>query len=103
MGNLDYLTHHGPNLGEVTTFPHIVFSAVLRRSYIQMAFFPKTPKWESRNCPELESWDFGRPYLFAPNLDRNESSTKVVALVEKFPTLCCTLSGHVEKRSIIDF
>ncbi len=50
-GNLDYLTHHGPNSGEATTFPHIVFSAALRRSYIQMAFFPKTPKWESRNCP----------------------------------------------------
>ncbi len=51
-GNLDYLTHHGPNLGEATTFPHIVFSASHRRGYIQMALFPGTPKLESRNCPK---------------------------------------------------
>ncbi len=38
-GNLDYLTHHGPDSREATTFPHIVFSAALRWGYIQMAFF----------------------------------------------------------------
>jgi hypothetical protein len=32
-------THHGPDSGEATTFPHIVYSATLRRGYIQMAFF----------------------------------------------------------------
>jgi hypothetical protein len=62
-GNLDYLTHHGPDSGEATTFPHIVYSAALRRGYIQMALFPGTPKLESRNCPEtvpvgvLELWE----------------------------------------------
>jgi exonuclease III len=39
--------------GEATTFPHIVFSAMLRGGYIQMALFPGTPKLESRNCPEI--------------------------------------------------
>jgi hypothetical protein len=51
-GTLDHKTHHGPDSGEATTFPHIVFSAPLRRAYIQMALFPGTPKLESRNCPE---------------------------------------------------
>ncbi len=48
---LDYLTHHGPDSGEATTFPHIVFSASHRGGYIRMALFPGTPKLESRNCP----------------------------------------------------
>jgi hypothetical protein len=52
-GTLDHKTHHGPDSGEATTFPHIVFSAPLRRDYIQMALFPGTPKLESRNCPEI--------------------------------------------------
>ncbi len=51
-GTLTHKTHHGPDSGEATTFPHIVFSATLRKGYIQMALFPGTPKLESRNCPE---------------------------------------------------
>ena len=51
-GTLDHKTHHSPDSGEATTFPHIVFSATLRGDYIQMALFPGTPKLESRNCPE---------------------------------------------------
>jgi hypothetical protein len=54
-----HLTHHGPDSGEATTFPHIVFSALLRRTRIQMTFIPGTPKEESRNCPDLDSQDFG--------------------------------------------
>jgi len=49
---LDHETHHDPDSGEATTFPHIVFSAPPRRSYIQMALFLGTPKLEFRNCPE---------------------------------------------------
>jgi hypothetical protein len=52
-GTSDHKTHHGPDLGEATTFPHIVFSATLHWGYIQMALFPGTPKLESRNCPEI--------------------------------------------------
>jgi hypothetical protein len=51
-GTLDHKTHHGPDSGEATTFPHIVFSATLCWDYIQMALFPRTPKLESWNCPE---------------------------------------------------
>jgi hypothetical protein len=52
MGTSTHKTHHGPDSGEATTFPHIVFSAMLRGGYIQMALFLGTPKLESRNCPE---------------------------------------------------
>jgi hypothetical protein len=51
-GTLDHKTQHGPDSGEATTFPHIVFSATPHGDYIQMALFPGTPKLESRNCPE---------------------------------------------------
>ncbi len=56
-GTLDHKTHHGPDSGEATTFPHIVYSAMLRRTYIEVALFPGTPKLESRNptkCPGSE-------------------------------------------------
>jgi hypothetical protein len=52
-GTLDHKTHHSPDSGEATTFPHIVFSAPLHRDYIQMVLFPGTPKLESWNCPEI--------------------------------------------------
>jgi hypothetical protein len=51
MGTWTHKTHHGPNSGEATTFPHIVFSAAHSGGYIQMAHFVETPKMESRNCP----------------------------------------------------
>jgi len=40
-----HLTHHGPNSGEANTFPHIIFSAALRCTCIQMAILPGLPKW----------------------------------------------------------
>ncbi len=46
-------THHSPDLGEATTFPLIVYYVLLHEAHIQMAFCPKTPKWESRNS---QSW-----------------------------------------------
>jgi hypothetical protein len=50
---LDHKTHHGPDSGDATTIPHIVYSATLRESHIQMAQIPGTPEMESRNCPEI--------------------------------------------------
>jgi hypothetical protein len=52
-GTLDHKTHHGPDSGEATTFPHIVYSAAHGGGYIQMAQIPGTPKLASRNCPEI--------------------------------------------------
>jgi len=68
-GTWTHLIHHGPNSGEATTFPHMVFSAALGGGYIQMVFFPGTPKEESRNCPRLESRDFGSSYLLTSTSD----------------------------------
>ncbi len=68
-----------------------------------MAIFPRTPAWESRNCPGLESRDFGRQYLSTAKFDRDAVSSKVVALVPGFPTLCGTLKSDVGKRLIPDF
>jgi len=36
-------THHGPDLGEATTFPFIVFFVPLHEAHIQMTFCPRTP------------------------------------------------------------
>jgi len=98
-----HLTHHGPDSEKATTFPHILFSALLHGSHIRMALFPGTPKEESRNCPGLNSRDFGISYLLAPTSDWSEVSTKVVALLESFPMPCCIPSADVGKRSIPDF
>jgi hypothetical protein len=71
-GTLTHKTHHGPDLGETTTFPHIVFSAPFCGGYIQMALFPRTPKLESQNCPRLESRNFGSSYLPTTKFDQGE-------------------------------
>jgi hypothetical protein len=55
-----HLTHHDTDSGEATTFPHIIFSALLHHAHAQMALCPRTPKMESRNSPGLDSLDFGR-------------------------------------------
>ncbi len=45
-GTLTHKTHHGPDSGEATTFPHIVFSTSHHGDYIRMALFPGTvPGW----------------------------------------------------------
>ncbi len=46
-------THHGPDLGEATTFPHIVYSLALHEAHIQMTFLHGTPKWESLKIPKV--------------------------------------------------
>jgi hypothetical protein len=51
--------HHGPDLGETTTFPLIVYFVPLHETHSQMAFCPRTPKWESRNCQSWDYRDFG--------------------------------------------
>jgi hypothetical protein len=45
-------THHGPNLGEATTFPLIVFSMFGHTANIQMSFCPRTPSWNPE-IPEI--------------------------------------------------
>jgi hypothetical protein len=54
------MTHHGPDLNKATTFPYIVFSALLHHTDIQMAFFPRTFKEEFRNYPDFDSWEISK-------------------------------------------
>ncbi len=44
-----HLTHHGPDSGEATTFPHIVFSAFAHRPTSEWFFVPGLP----RRSPEI--------------------------------------------------
>jgi len=67
------LTHHGPDSGEATTFPHIIFFATPCGGYIRMALLPGTPKEESRNYPGLDSQDFGHPQLLAQTSNWDEA------------------------------
>jgi hypothetical protein len=53
--------HHGPKLGEATTFPLIVFSTSLHGGHIQMAFCLGNPNLESRNSHSWDSCNFGGP------------------------------------------
>jgi hypothetical protein len=46
-------THHGPNMGEATTFPFIIFSVISQGNYIHMSFCPRTPKLEVSKFPKL--------------------------------------------------
>jgi len=98
-----HLTHHGPDSGEATTFPHIVFFALLRGTCIQMAFIPRTPKEESWNCPGLDSQNFGNSQLPAQTSDWDEVWSKLVALLKSFPTVYRTPFAHTGIGSIPDF
>jgi hypothetical protein len=51
-------THHGPDSGEATTFPHIVYFAPLHKAHIQMVFCPGTPKGKSWNYQGWNSRNF---------------------------------------------
>jgi hypothetical protein len=55
-----YKTHHGPDLGETTTFPLIVYFVPLHEAHIQMTFCPETPKWG----PKISK--VGIPTTFGP-------------------------------------
>jgi hypothetical protein len=68
-----------------------------------MAHFPGTPKEESRNCPRLDSRNFGHSQLLAPTSDWSEVWTKVVAFLESLPMPHHTPSAGVGKGSIPDF
>jgi hypothetical protein len=60
-------THHGPDLGDFTTFPLILYSMLLHEAHIQMTFCPKILKWESRNCQSGDSHNIG-PHTFTCKL-----------------------------------
>jgi hypothetical protein len=60
--------HHGPDLGEATTLPHIVYFVPFHEAHIQIAFCPRTLKWEFRNSQNWDSHDFGGPITLYADL-----------------------------------
>jgi hypothetical protein len=53
--------HHNSDLREATTFHLIVYFVPFHEARIQMTFCLGTPKWESYNFHNEDSYDFGRP------------------------------------------
>jgi hypothetical protein len=54
-------THHGPDLGEATTFPLIIFFMLDHRASTQMSFCLEIPKLESQYSLNWNSRNFGGP------------------------------------------
>jgi hypothetical protein len=86
--------HHGPDLGEATTFPLIVYYAPLHEGHIQMTFYPGTGNLE---IPKL-----GTPailgahnFLHRPPIDMRSKA--------KFPTICGMPRERKEIGLIPDF
>jgi hypothetical protein len=96
-------THNDSNLGKATTFPLIIYYTPLHKAHIQMAFCPKTPKWD----PEIPK--VGIPTILRPQnfvcrpLIGMRFEKKIVALVEVFPMVCRTPPARKEIRLIPDF
>jgi hypothetical protein len=96
-------THHGPDLGEATTFPLIVFFVISHGGYIQMSFCLGTFKLEVSKFFKFGlSW-LWRPILFFSNLRLRWGLSKVVAFVKNFPVICGTPPSHKQIRAIFDF
>jgi len=67
-------TRHGPDLGEATTFPLIVYSTPLHGAHIQMAFHSRD-SWDSRvGVPK--SRQLGLPGLWNPITLRADLGSK---------------------------
>jgi hypothetical protein len=61
--------HHGPDLGEATTFPFIVYYVFAHWTGIQMALCLKTPKWEFANFQNWDSHNFvGHNFVCRPSI-----------------------------------
>jgi hypothetical protein len=54
-------THHGPDLGEATTFPFIIYSMPFHEAHMQMAFCLGTPNGS------LEILKIGIPATLGPH------------------------------------
>ncbi len=61
-------THHGPNLGEATTFPLIVHSAPLHEAHIQMTFLFQDSQMGVSKFPKLGLLQLWSPITFCADL-----------------------------------
>jgi ribosome assembly protein YihI (activator of Der GTPase) len=56
-----HMTHHDPDLGEVTTFPLIVYSVLSHKANTQMSFCPEIPKFETLATLEAHTFVYRPP------------------------------------------
>jgi len=69
---LDSLDSPQPRLGGSHHLPPYSILCVTPREPHPNGTFPEIPEEESRNCPELDSRDFGYSYLPAPTSNWSE-------------------------------
>jgi len=69
----------------------------------KLVFIPATPKEESRNCPNLDSRDFGNSWLPTQTSDWDEVWSKLVALLKSFSMVCRIRPAHTGIGSNPDF
>jgi len=64
MHTWTHKTHNDLDLGEITTFPFLVFSVLGHGAYIQMLFCPETLKLKISKFPKLGLPQLWRPIFF---------------------------------------
>jgi hypothetical protein len=95
-------THHGPNLGEATTFPFIIYFVPSHETSTQMPFCPRTPKWESRNSQSWDSYDFGGPnFLCRPSIELKQSCIPCRELSNCMWHIACTQENRGDSRLLM--
>jgi hypothetical protein len=88
--------HHGPDLGEATTFPLILFSVINHMGYIQMSFFPKTPNLGVPKFSKLGFLAFWTPITFCEDLRLKLSLNKSFSIRQEiFNDMLHTTCMHV--------
>jgi hypothetical protein len=99
------MTHHGPNLGEATTFPLIVFSLAPRGDYIQMTFFSRdseggVPKLSRFGLPGLWAFITSRPELGSGRA-LNPTCSSRQELSNALLHSCCRRREEVDSRLLV--
>jgi hypothetical protein len=96
-------THHGPDSGEATTFPHIVYFAPPHESDIRMAFLSRDSQMEVPKLPRLGVPQFCGTISSYANLGSRWGLNRSLDLVESFPMACCMPLERKGIGSIPDF
>jgi hypothetical protein len=89
-------THHGPNLEEATTFPHIIYFAPLRKGYVQMVFLSRNSRRGVPKLPWLELSQLCGAITSCSNLRLGRGLKQSCSLVKSFPTVCRTLPARTK-------
>jgi hypothetical protein len=92
--------HHGPNLGKATTFPLIVYFVSGHETNTQMAFCPRTPKWESKIPTSWTPMTLGAHNFVCRPLIEMRSKEKFYSLSRAFQQY---VACHLHTRNLERF